>query len=122
MNGPRNQNLADCLPVRAFGVLHVDRGVRSSTHSNSDCIIGLRAFASSVIEYSKPWFEFVNGIRETRPCSSSSFNRRAMVVEDESTRFFNSEKRTGAFFLSNTISVCSDFDFVKSDSNSSTRA
>jgi hypothetical protein len=82
--------------------------------------MGPRVFASSVIEYSKPLIEFVEGVRETRPCSSSSFNRRATVVEDELTKFFNSENRAGAFFLSNTISVCSDFDFVKSDSSSST--
>ena len=102
-------------------LVQIDSWLRSSTHSNSDCSIGLRDLASSVIEYSKPCSEFVSCVRETRPCSSSSFNLRATVVEDESTSFFNSENRAGFFFLSKIINVCKDFDLVKSDNNSSTR-
>ena len=102
-------------------LVQIDSWLRSSTHSKRDCSIGLSDFASSVIEYSKPYSEFVNCVRETSPCSSSSFSRRAMVVEDESTSFFNSENRAGFFFLSKIINVCNDFDLVKSDSNSSTR-
>ena len=102
-------------------LVQIDSWLRSSTHSKSDCNIGLRDFASFVTEYSKPCSEFVICVRETRPCCSSSFNRRATVVEDESTSFFNSENRAGFFFRSKTINVCNDFDLVKSDSNSSTR-
>ncbi len=100
----------------------MSRWLRSSTQSKSVCKIGLRDFASSVIEYSNACSEFVGCVRETRPCSSSSFNRRAMVVEDESTNFFNSENRAGFLFLSKTINMCNDFDLVKSESNSSTLA
>ena len=45
-----------------------------------------------------------------------------MVVEDESTDFFNSENHAGFFILSKTINICNDFDLVKSESNSSTLA
>jgi hypothetical protein len=131
---------AESLPVRApdsYGQLsgrnlrvsryehpffQMGRWLCSSTQSKSVCKIGLRDFASSVIEYSNPCSEFVGCVRETRPCSTSSFNRRVMVVEDESIDFFNSENRAGFIFLSKTINMCNDFDLVKSESNSSTRA
>ena len=110
------------IPGTSVPLFQTVRWLRSSTHSKSDCKIGLRVLASSVIEYSKPGPEFVGCVRETRPCSSSSFNRRAMVVEDESTNFFNSENRDGFPPLSKTINMCKDFDLVKSESNSSTLA
>ena len=109
------------IPGTSVHLFQTVRWLRSSTHSKSDCSIGLRDFASFVTEYSKPCSEFVICFRETRPCCSSSFKRRATVVEDESTSFFNSENRAGFFFRSKTINVCNDFDLVKSDNNSSTR-
>ncbi len=98
------------------------RWLCSSTQSKSVCKIGLRDFASSVIEYSNACSEFACCVRETRPCRSSSFNRRATVVEDESTRFLQLRKSCWILFLSKTINMCNDFDLVKSESNSSTLA
>ena len=94
--------------------------LRLSTQSNSDCIIGLRDFVSLVIEYSVKVSTPSIRVRVTSPWASSSFNRREIVVEDESTNFFKSENRMGLFFLSMTISICNDFDFVNSSSMSST--
>ena len=94
--------------------------LRFSTQSNSDCIIGLRDFVSLVIEYSDIFPTPPITVRVTRPWASNSFSRREIVVEDESTNFFKSENRSGLFFLSMTISICNDFDFVNSSRMSST--
>lgn len=94
--------------------------IRLSTQSNSDCRIGLSDFVSSVIEYSETFPEPPITLRVTSRWASNSFNRREIVVEDESTNFFKSENRTGLFFLSMTINMCNDFDFVNSSSKSST--
>lgn len=94
--------------------------IRLSTQSNNDCRIGLSDFVSLVIEYSETLPAPPITLRVTSPLTSSSFNRREIVVEDESTNFFKSENRTGLFFLSMTINMCNDFDFVNSSSKSST--
>lgn len=94
--------------------------IRSSTHSNNDCRIGLSDFVSLVIEYSDIFPTPPITLRVTRPWASSSFSRREIVVEDESTNLFKSENRTGLFFLSMTMSMCNDFDFVNSSSKLST--
>ena len=94
--------------------------LRLATQSNRDCIIGLRDFASLVIEYSDIFPTPPTRVRITRPWDSSSFSRREIVVEDEVTNFFKSENRTGLFFVSMTINMCNDFDFVNSSSMSST--
>jgi len=114
------RNLRDSRYKHPF--FQMGRWLCSSTQSKSVCKIGLRDFAASVIEYSNACSEFVGCVRETRSCRSSSFNRRAMVVEDESTDFFNSENRAGFLFLSKTINICNDLGLVKSESNSSTLA
>jgi len=75
---------------------------------------------SLVIEYSDIFPAPPITVRVTRPWASNSFSRREIVVEDESTNFFKSENRRGLFFLSMTISICNDFDFVNSSRMSST--
>ena len=52
------------------------------------------------------FFELSLCVRLTRPCVSSSFNRREIVVDDDSTNFFRSENRIGSFFRSNTSKIC----------------
>ena len=67
------------------------------------------------------FFELSLCVRLTRPCVSSSFNRREIVVDDDSTNFFKSENRVGSFFRSNTSKICIDLDLLNSSSNVSTR-
>jgi hypothetical protein len=47
----------------------------------------------------------------TKPLASSSAKRRAIVVEDESTRFLISENRIGAGSQFMTYNMLSIFDF-----------